>query len=394
MKNKIILSVAVLFALLAGACLTACNNEENVNALSVYPASISFAGMGGTEEIRITADANVDWRIEFDENWIELSACSGRGDAVIRMKVQPNGSGAERKATLALLVKDGDRSAIDITQQPTASGEVRFNVTPLSLTFDADGLGSAQVIEIDTNLPSWDCHADEDWIILTPDVENGRILVNVKENPYIKKLRIADFVISAPGTDNVSIAITQDKNFINRLLGEWTVNEWFYFASVPTAIANGHTVTITKIDANTIRIDNIMNINHQIVNYDMPEAEYGTYCDFITAKVDNRNQKINIDIPYKLSYKWYNNKYDIYYSRMDSTTWTDNFKEDVWSIQVEEKNGNLEINPYGNLVYSGYKASFGSLAVNSATGEFSGGFAFLIDSKWVKQYDYSTRSPE
>lgn len=396
MKNNIIFKSVVILAL-AGV-LTACSDDNTSGADEIFvsPDSLSLDGSAAEKELSITASMGTTWSVTSDADWITFSASSGQGSATIVANVETNTYGAERRASIIFLVGEAHGPVVNVTQQPRSNA--RLNVSPLFLTFGADGLDSGQMIEVDTDLTSWECHTDADWIKLTPDVQNGRVLVQVTENPYTKKQRMADFTISAPGMDGVSVAVTQEKNYINRLLGEWNVSgEIFMYTAATIAFYNDHVVTITKIDPTTVRIDNVMNINKQVVELgDYDEAEYGTYCDFITATVDSENKRLNIDIPYKLSYRWYNDKYDIYYSRMDSEVLETCFVENVWSIKIEEVNGTLEMDMTGDYIYpyTVHRGSFCSLAVYPETQEYAGGFAFTLDAKWVKQYDYNPNSIE
>lgn len=98
--------------------------------------------------------------------------------------------------------------------------------------------------------------------------------------------------VNGAGTGTVSspkFVTINTCNMMDAILGDWTVTGQILVGS--NVVADNHTITITKIDDNTVNIKNFIGI-HALTG-----QEYGTYDDDIIATVGHENQTITV--PYQ-----------------------------------------------------------------------------------------------
>ena len=121
--------------------------------LEVTPIALSFGHEGGTQEITVACD--VDWTIEFSEDWLSLSTTEGTGNGSVTITADINAYSEVRRATLSV-VSGNLVCRVIVTQEP---GEETFvaNVSPDTLYVAQPG--GVKMFEITSNT---------DWILSAP----------------------------------------------------------------------------------------------------------------------------------------------------------------------------------------------------------------------------------
>ncbi len=121
--------------------------------LEVTPIALSFGHEGGTQEITVACD--VDWTIDFSEDWLSLSTTEGTGNGSVTVTAGLNVFNESRQA--ALRVVSGNLACrVMVTQEPGEEVLVA-NVSPDTLY--APQPGGVRMFEITSNT---------DWVLSAP----------------------------------------------------------------------------------------------------------------------------------------------------------------------------------------------------------------------------------
>lgn len=115
---------------------------EPIPGLSVSPAALDFATLGGVQSFAVTS--NREWTAGSSEPWATVSPATGSGDAALTVSVTPNTDGAARTATVTL-AGGGLTQTVSITQEAKHSLLVTQAAPPV------DGRGA---IAVALNIPS------------------------------------------------------------------------------------------------------------------------------------------------------------------------------------------------------------------------------------------------
>lgn len=114
--------------------------------LQVSPTTLGYTAAGGTSSLSITS--SIDWTLAEIEDWIELSATSGTGNASVVITCLPNTTTSPRSMSVVLTGADGTEIIIQVTQGGVLA---TLTVSPASLSYPIEGGVSTVQITTNTN---------------------------------------------------------------------------------------------------------------------------------------------------------------------------------------------------------------------------------------------------
>ena len=150
--------------------------EAAEEMLTITPASLSYAAVGGEKTVAITS--NLTWTATSNTAWITVEgAGSGDGDGSIRVMVAPRSDPVARAGTVTVR---GGRITRTLNIAQDAANE-ELTIHPTSLTCAAAG-GEKSVL-ITSNI-TWTATSNEDWITIggagsTSKTGNREIIIQV-----------------------------------------------------------------------------------------------------------------------------------------------------------------------------------------------------------------------
>ncbi len=173
---------------LLGLTTTSCEDSDDFNYLiSKYylkaDTSVEIGGdYGSTAELNISSDC--EWTISSNVSWLNLSATSGNGDAVITLTVNTaNSSGDKDTATLTVTMKDDTQIKQSVTVTRTA-GESTISVSPQTFSFSC--VGGTQEFTITCN-DSWEISGATSWLTLSATSGKGNGTIELTAANYEDK---------------------------------------------------------------------------------------------------------------------------------------------------------------------------------------------------------------
>jgi hypothetical protein len=183
--KKLLFILAALFALIA----VSCSKEED--ALTLTSTTFAISNSGATQALSFNANSN--WSIKSDQDWVTFDKESGTsGDVVIEMTIAPNTTYEERTAKVTL--QSGDKTSIFTVNQ----SEVNEFGSSSVCTIDAKAQDIA--VDVKANLEYSVTVADDakDWITITQTKSEpvaGKAILHVSANAGIGP-RTGHFTIS------------------------------------------------------------------------------------------------------------------------------------------------------------------------------------------------------
>jgi hypothetical protein len=144
--------------------------------LTVSPASLAFAAVGGSQSVTVTS--NTDWTAVSSDDWVTVSPASGSNNGVINVTATTN-TDSERTATITL-TGGGVTQTVTVTQAVVGT-VYSLEVSPVLLNFTATG--SSQSVAVTSNV-SWTAVSFDDWATVSPasGVNDGTVSITVAAN--------------------------------------------------------------------------------------------------------------------------------------------------------------------------------------------------------------------
>ncbi|MCC8115223.1 MAG: BACON domain-containing protein [Bacteroidales bacterium] len=214
MNKKLLYILAIALGALAFTT-TSCEDSDDFNYLiSKYylkaDTSVEIGGdYGSTAELNISSDC--EWTISSNVSWLNLSATSGNGDAVITLTVNTaNSSGDKDTATLTVTMKDDTQIKQSVTVTRTA-GESTISVSPQTVEFSC--VGGTIEIAITCN-DSWEITGATSWLTLSNASDKGNATIELTAANYEDKDndRYATLTVKNTTTQGIKeISVTQKK---------------------------------------------------------------------------------------------------------------------------------------------------------------------------------------
>lgn len=290
------------------------NTEET---LSVNPTSLAFESSGGTQSVNVTSNAS--WTPTPNDSWITV-ATSG---SVLDVTVSKN-TGDARTGSVTITTSTKSET-VTITQK-SGTTEEGLTVNPTSLTFNWHG-DEKTVTVTGSNLV---ITPNESWITVTEN--SGSFAVLVSDNAGNR----TGTITVTSGTDSETVTVNQ-RLAADDLVGTWASTEFWIQSG--SAYTNDHDVYITKVDDNTIHINNLIWLSGD-----------GTIngSDNAVATIDSDNQSISIAFQEILP-------------TIDSDGW-----DSYWAHLISSTSANCWGAGFDNRVLDGY-------TVDIAGNEFSAG---------------------
>lgn len=208
--NKIYNILIILMGLFA---LSGCLSEVDQTGFNPETPVISFSeeninvGKDG-EEVTITLNSNLPWRIKSNVNWVTPSESNGLEGGEVLIKVAKNRLREERTATLTAWITAESKATMSIIQDPAVAGE--------SMTYhvkvDGDGLSDGGTWETATTLPTaLNAAADGDVILLAAGTYNPVALLEGGEAEEEKTFHIhSNFTIEGGYPANATTGAVAD----------------------------------------------------------------------------------------------------------------------------------------------------------------------------------------
>lgn len=143
------------------------------------------------------------------------------------------------------------------------------------------GWGGDQITVAVSAPAEWIVEANDAWFTVGK-VDNGSIAIVAEPNQVNRTGSLTITALGMTQTFTVSQGLTADD-----LVGTWASSE--SRISSGSRINNDHNVYMTKIDANTVKITNVMNLNNVLVSAPDPNTT-----DSVIATIDSQNATISI----------------------------------------------------------------------------------------------------
>jgi len=162
----------------------------------------------------------------------------------------------------------------------------------------------------------------------------------------------------------LSCSKDKDKEFIDELVGKWDVTESYFNGE--DVFNNNHTLTIEKLDGNTIKI----------IGFNDDSEEY---LDVVTATVDSEDRTISV--PFQKAARW--GDYDIYHTYFDDDSDFCNNKGNTITITINTSGSKPTATFDYDYTAEGYKITYLILAYSGNTCQGPVGVA--LNTSWKKQ---------
>ncbi|MBO7194852.1 MAG: leucine-rich repeat protein [Alistipes sp.] len=230
-----------------------------------YPESLTFEGIGGTQEVTITA--NFDYVVTADEvDWLTIE----KSETGIKVTVEPTYVVEERTAEITISSENYNLSkSIKVTQGAFVP---EITITPESLTFE--GIGGTQEVTITANFDYKITAEEVDWFIIE-ESETG-IKVTVEPTDFVKE-RTAEITISSEKYN-----LSKKISILQEVLSKDATNIILYTSS------DGNCVTPYATYAfGAAIVNNVYKDGRGIITFDAPITSIGAnafyYCSRLTS---------------------------------------------------------------------------------------------------------------
>ena len=207
MKKILLLSMLlVVFSACGGGDDGGSSPEISKDYLNVAP-NIELLGDGQTVEL--TIDANCNWTITKDADWLSVSPMSGTNKLNVSITAGKNNTGSSRTAVLS--VKGGSKTRnVTVTQGKSSDSDtpIDYSLATSTLTLSFENTGGSQTFTIASNT-NWTISAP-DWCTVSPSSgkDNATITASAKENDSTEQ-RTRQITINGEGVNPVIISVKQ-----------------------------------------------------------------------------------------------------------------------------------------------------------------------------------------
>ena len=189
----------------ASASVSVTQKPANLT-FSVSSSTLSFESVGGSQTLKINTNAN--WTVSGADNWLKVSALSGKGDSELTLTAEENKTFVERNCTLTISTEDGGKASSSVTINQKAA-EVTLSVNVYDLNF-SENKGDVQYLTITSN-SDWKITGKPEWLDLSSASGTGVSTINLTTNSFNESssARNATLVVTANGT-SVEVKVNQN----------------------------------------------------------------------------------------------------------------------------------------------------------------------------------------
>ena len=157
----------------------------------------------------LTINANCNWSITKNADWLTVSPMSGSSTQTITVSAMKNSSGADRMVVLTILGGELKSRKITITQKKVEETPVQLylSVNKTSLEFDKNGGSQSFVISSNT---SWSISCP-DWCSLSTSSGSSSATITVAVAMNNKTVsRSGQIILKGEGVDDVIVNVEQE----------------------------------------------------------------------------------------------------------------------------------------------------------------------------------------
>lgn len=185
------------------------DKPEDKEVVTTDVTKIELTADATQASFNIKANADDEWLLESDVEWITLSAEEGKGSAKIDLVIKPNETPLARIGKVSVLVENETLEVIINQEAAKAVEEVKVDQSSLDFTFDA--ADAAFNITAGENV-AWTIKTENDWIKLsqTEGKGNAEIKVEVSANAS-SETRSGDIHVLS-NAPMIEIAVIQQGN--------------------------------------------------------------------------------------------------------------------------------------------------------------------------------------
>ena len=206
--KKSIIYLLMLMGIVACASDNAGDETPTISKdfLSVVP-SMELLAEGQTTDL--TINANCNWSITKNADWLTVSPMSGSSTQTITVSAMKNSSGADRMVVLTILGGELKSRKITITQKKVEETPVQLylSVNKTSLEFDKNGGSQSFVISSNT---SWSISCP-DWCSLSTSSGSSSATITVAVAMNNKTVsRSGQIILKGDGVDDVIVNVEQE----------------------------------------------------------------------------------------------------------------------------------------------------------------------------------------
>lgn len=215
MKKNYLLS---LFTMALFVCIgfSSCSKEPTPE-LKVSPTSIKLESVGG-KSVTFDIFCNTSWKIEVDEDWVEVSPSYGTEDGTIEVTAEDNPDDSKRTATISIKAGELEKK-VKVTQEAGQS----LSVSPQNPQLAADK-GATGNFTITANT-SWSITGVPSWLSLsaTQGSNTTTITMTTTEMNFSDTPLTATLTVTA-GEKTATVTVTQEAKF-DPTIKVWAENE-------------------------------------------------------------------------------------------------------------------------------------------------------------------------
>lgn len=192
----------IVCIVLFGIVMASCTPDEPDPTLSVEKKTFSLDNRAADISIKVITNCS-SWGYDLGDalSWIDVKSTAGD---ILSLAVKENDTPANRRAVVTLTApKSGSKQAsANVVISQTALEAVLTFDSPLEFTVPA--VSARKVIAVSTNLGSWDCSSEDEWI--TPVRNGDKMTVTFADNT-VDAARTGSIMIYAP--DGTSPAVSK-----------------------------------------------------------------------------------------------------------------------------------------------------------------------------------------
>lgn len=194
-----------MFALMCiGFGISSCSSDDDeADSLSVTPTSITLSATGSENEY-FDIECNTRWKIEVDEDWLEVSESKGNGNATIYVAAIENNPEDIKRTANVVITAGSLTKRVRVTQEAGQS----LSVSPSNPQFTSEK-GATGNLTITSN-SAWSISGSPAWLTLsaTQGTGNTTITMTTNERNFSENARSATLTIVA-GSKSAVVTVTQ-----------------------------------------------------------------------------------------------------------------------------------------------------------------------------------------
>lgn len=258
----------ILIILMGAFALTGCLGQEDMTGFTPETPVISFAQESinvskDGEEVILTLNSNLPWRVKSDVNWVSVLTSNGMEGGDITIKVAKNRLREERTATLTAWITEDSKTTMSVIQAAAEAGEsIIYHVK-----VDGDGLSDGGTWETATTLPTaLDAAADGDVILVAAGTYNPVALLEGGESEEEKTFHVhSNFTIEGGYPADAKTGAVADPANNETILSGYVGSTQAYHVMVVSAVKMaGQKVVLKNL---TIQDGKTRDANKEVYRY-------------------------------------------------------------------------------------------------------------------------------